>query len=60
MNKLKRDGQSFPMDLFMKSKEQQNALSLLCFRWVDLELLPPAEEKVLGEEGTHQDGVSDL
>ena len=43
-----------------KNNKMPYALSLLCFRWVDLELLPPAEEKVLGEEGTHQEGVSDL
>ena len=30
------------------------------FRWVDLELLPPAEERVVGEGGIPKEAVSDL
>ena len=30
------------------------------FRWVDLELLPPAEERVVGEGGIPREAVSDL
>ena len=30
------------------------------FRWVDLEVLPPAEERVVGEGGIPKEAISDL